>query len=118
MNRRFPRSLLSLSILSALVLPPMALAQDATPAAAQQATSSQDATELDTVTVTALRQSLETAQSLKQDATMVVDSIVAEDIGKLPDNSVADALQRVTGVQIAQGNQGETTSVVIRGLPN
>ncbi|WP_251277076.1 TonB-dependent receptor plug domain-containing protein, partial [Enterobacter hormaechei] len=48
----------------------------------------------------------------------VVDSIVAEDIGKLPDNSVADALQRVTGVQVAQGNQGETTGVVIRGLPN
>ncbi len=125
MNRRFPRSLLSLSILSALVLPSLALAQDATSgtaadASAQpaQTTSSQEATDLDTVTVTALRQSLETAQSLKQDAAMVVDSIVAEDIGKLPDNSVADALQRVTGVQIAQGNQGETTSVVIRGLPN
>jgi len=124
MNRRFPRSLLSLSILSALALPALAGAQDASPdAAAQQGQSAApampaDVTELDTVTVTALRQSLQTAQTIKQDSDMIVDSIVAEDIGKLPDNSVADALQRVTGVQIAQGNQGETTGVVIRGLPN
>ncbi|MEL1264450.1 TonB-dependent receptor [Pseudoxanthomonas putridarboris] len=116
-----PRSLLSLSILSALTLPALALAQDntantqATPA---QTPPSQEATTLDTVIVTALRQSLQTAQTIKQDADMVVDSIVAEDIGKLPDNSVADALQRITGVQVAQGGQGETTSVVIRGLPN
>ncbi|MCX7512802.1 TonB-dependent receptor [Frateuria sp. STR12] len=73
---------------------------------------------LSQVTVTPLRQSLESAQSLKRDARMVVDSIVAEDIGKLPDNSVADAMQRITGVQIAQGFQGETSSVVVRGLPN
>ena len=123
---RLPRSLLSLSILSALALPAMAPAQEAPtdPAAAQQAPAAapdagpQEATELDTVTVTALRQSLETAQTIKQSSDMIVDSIVAEDIGKLPDNSVADALQRVTGVQIAQGTQGETTGVVIRGLPN
>ncbi|HZX76901.1 TonB-dependent receptor [Lysobacter sp.] len=123
MNRRFPRSLLSLSILSALMLPHLALAQDA-PAQQPAATSqdqagAQQATDLDTVVVTAsLRESLQTAQTIKQDSDMVVDSIVAEDIGKLPDNSVADALQRVTGVQIAQGNQGEATNVVIRGLPN
>ncbi len=124
MNTRFPRSLLSLSILSALMLPTLTMAQDSTAGAgvqqapADQDPASQDATNLDTVVVTALRQSLQTAQAIKQDADMVVDSIVAEDIGKLPDNSVADALQRVTGVQIAQGGQGETTSVVIRGLPN
>ena len=75
-------------------------------------------TDLSGVVVTPLRNSLESAQSIKQDARVVVDSIVAEDIGKLPDNSVADALQRITGVQVAQGFQGETTSVVIRGLPN
>jgi TonB-dependent receptor len=78
----------------------------------------QTATNLSGVTVTPLRNSLQSAQSLKQDARVVVDSIVAEDIGKLPDNSVADAMQRITGVQVAQGFQGETTSVVIRGLPN
>ncbi len=78
----------------------------------------QKATELQGIVVTSLRSSLQSAQSIKQNSRMIVDSIVAEDIGKLPDNSVADALQRVTGVQIAQGFQGETTSVVVRGLPN
>ncbi|MBN6151007.1 TonB-dependent receptor [Xanthomonas sp. AmX2] len=111
MNRRFPHSLLSLSIFSALLLPALAHAQ-------QTAAASPTTTDLDAVTVTALRQSLETAQNIKQSSDMIVDSIVAEDIGKLPDNSVADALQRITGVQIAQGSQGETAGVVIRGLPN
>lgn len=80
--------------------------------------STQNAVNLSGVVVTPLRESLRSAQALKQDSRMVVDSIVAEDIGKLPDNSVADAMQRITGVQIAQGFQGETSSVVIRGLPN
>jgi TonB-dependent receptor len=78
----------------------------------------QAATNLSGVTVTPLRDSLKSAQSLKQDARMVVDSIVAEDIGKLPDDSVADAMQRITGVQVAPGFKGETEQVVIRGLSN
>ncbi|MGA0587799.1 TonB-dependent receptor [Dyella sp. KRB-257] len=77
-----------------------------------------NAVNLSTINVTPLRSSLESAQEIKRDARMVVDSVVAEDIGKLPDNSVADALQRVTGVQVAQGFQGETSTVVVRGLPN
>ena len=86
--------------------------------APQTQASTQNAVNLTGVTVTPLRDSLKSAQSIKQDSPLIVDSIVAEDIGKLPDNSVADALQRVTGVQVAQGFQGETSSVVIRGLPN
>lgn len=71
------------------------------------------------VTVVGIRASLQSAQAIKQQSEMVVDSIVAEDIGKLPDISVADALQRVPGVQVAQqGQGGETDTVVIRGLPN
>ena len=73
---------------------------------------------LSAVNVSPLRSSLESAETIKQNSRMIVDSIVAEDIGKLPDNSVADAMQRITGVQVAQGFQGETSSVVIRGLPN
>ncbi|PWK92425.1 TonB-dependent receptor [Fulvimonas soli] len=87
-------------------------------AATATETSAQNAVNLSGVVVTPLRESLQSAQTIKQDARMIVDSIVAEDIGKLPDNSVADAMQRITGVQIAQGFQGETSSVVIRGLPN
>ena len=88
------------------------------PATSGTEASSQNAVNLSGVVVTPLRESLQSAQSIKQDSRMIVDSIVAEDIGKLPDNSVADAMQRITGVQVAQGFQGETNSVVIRGLPN
>jgi len=107
-----PHVSLRLSILSMLLIPTLVLAQEA------PTSTDEEMTTLDTVMVTALRYSLHTAQVIKQEADVVVDSIVAEDIGKLPDNSVADALQRVTGVQIAQGGQGEATTVVIRGLPN
>lgn len=80
--------------------------------------------QLEEVIVTGVRQSIEDAQVIKQDAAQIVDAIVAEDIGKLPDNSVAEALQRVTGVQITR-SRGEAASspaipsgVLIRGLPN
>src|SRR3569623_1289882 len=70
-----------------------------------------------TIVVTGIRASLATAQRIKRNADAVVDSIVAEDIGKLPDNTVSDALQRVTGVQV-QHAAGETQNVLIRGLPD
>ncbi len=72
---------------------------------------------VDTVVVTGVRASLETAQELKKQSSQVIDSIVAEDIGKLPDNNVADALARVTGIQIRR-DSGEANAVLIRGLPN
>lgn len=72
---------------------------------------------LEEVLVRGVRGSIISAQAVKMQSQQVVDSIVAEDIGKLPDNSVAEALQRVTGVQIARQN-GEASTVVVRGLPN
>jgi TonB-dependent receptor len=67
------------------------------------------------IVVTGVRASLNSAIAKKRDATQIVDSIVAEDIGKLPDNNVAEALQRITGVQISR-NQGEGSGIAIRGL--
>ncbi|WP_434213370.1 TonB-dependent receptor [[Pseudomonas] boreopolis] len=75
----------------------------------------QDATQLDTVQVTGTRSSVTKAQLVKQNAEQIVDSIVAEDIGKLPDNNVAEALQRISGIQISR-NYGEGSSIAIRGL--
>jgi TonB-dependent receptor len=72
---------------------------------------------LEEVVITGVRASLDNAQELKKRSNQVVDSIVAEDIGKLPDNNVADALARVTGVQIRR-DSGEASVVLIRGLPN
>lgn len=73
------------------------------------------ATQLDTVQVTGTRSSVTRAQQIKQNAEQIVDSIVAEDIGKLPDNNVAEALQRISGIQITR-NYGEGSTIAIRGL--
>lgn len=67
------------------------------------------------IVVTGIRASLRSAQARKRDAAQIVDSIVAQDIGKLPDVNVAEALQRITGVQISR-NQGEGSGIAIRGL--
>jgi outer membrane receptor protein involved in Fe transport len=67
------------------------------------------------IVVSGVRASLSSAIGIKRNSTQIVDSIVAEDIGKLPDNNVAEALQRVTGVQITR-SQGEGSGIAIRGL--
>jgi TonB-dependent receptor len=63
-----------------------------------------------------IRRSLEEAAQIKQNSLQIVDSIVAEDIGKFPDPSTAAALQRVPGVQVTVGNDNEIGGVRIRGL--
>lgn len=81
-------------------------------ALAQQTTS----VELEEVVVTGVRESLVQGLQNKREATQVVESIVAEDIGKLPDNNVIEALQRISGVQITNRGGGEADGIVIRGL--
>ncbi len=88
-----------------------------TPASTVAAKSGEEPVALDQYTVTSVRASLATALEIKQNAPEFVDSIVAQDIGKLPDNTVADALQRVPGIQVSR-SAGEANTVVIRGLPN
>lgn len=68
-----------------------------------------------TIVVTGFRQSLAEARNLKRNSTQFIDAIVSDDIGKLPDNNVAESLQRVSGVQLERG-QGEGSNVQIRGL--
>lgn len=68
------------------------------------------------IVVTGIRQSLARAAEIKRTATNVVDSIVAEDIGKLPDITTASALQRVPGVQVVVGGNNEIVGARIRGL--
>ncbi|MFC3156309.1 TonB-dependent receptor [Gilvimarinus japonicus] len=71
---------------------------------------------LEEVIVRGVRQSQAAAIDIKRDSDRIVDSIVAEDIGKLPDLTITDSLQRVTGVQInREANEG--TSLNIRGMP-
>ncbi len=66
--------------------------------------------------VTGIRAAQATSVNIKRDAVSVVDAISAEDIGKLPDVTITDSLQRITGVQIRR-SAGEGSSLNIRGLP-
>src|SRR5690349_10793480 len=75
------------------------------------------AQEAETVTVTGVRASVNNALEIKQNAGQIIDSIVAEDIGKLPDSTLVESLQHVTGIAILRNNV-EPTVVLIRGLPD
>lgn len=112
-------------------------AQDA-PAPPAAASASADAkkqgnkeeNQLEAVVITGQRRALESRQSIKKNADEVVDSLVADDIGKLPDKSVTEALQRLPGITIdrtmaADKNKAgdaiehfsaEGSTVAIRGL--
>src|SRR3546814_1573128 len=58
------------------------------------------------------------AADIKREAVQVVDAIVAQDIGKLPDPTTAAALQRVPGVQVSVNRNNELGDVRVRGLPD
>lgn len=81
-----------------------------------QSQSTPTSEELEEVVVVGLRASLEAAAEIKQQSDLVVDSIVADDIGKFPDNTTAGALQRVPGVQVVVGDNNEIVSPIIRGI--
>ncbi|WP_152625271.1 TonB-dependent receptor plug domain-containing protein, partial [Cellvibrio sp. OA-2007] len=67
------------------------------------------------VVVTGVRGAQEKAIDVKRNSAQIVDSVAAEDIGKLPDTTIADSLQRITGIQIQRsGGQGSVVSV--RGM--
>jgi TonB-dependent receptor len=80
---------------------------------------------LDGVTVSGIRASLESAQSLKQNASQIVDSVTATDMTALPDRSVTETLQRISGVTVdhfladndPDHPSSEGSGVLIRGLP-
>lgn len=122
------------SALALLIAAPTAWAQDAQVPAAGQGTSAtgtpapegqvpvnpvevgnEDLGE--DIVVTGLRRSLETAAAIKRNSDAIVDAIVAEDIGKLPDTFASSALARVSGVNVTRA-AGESAGVTVRGLPD
>ncbi|MFK8049375.1 MAG: TonB-dependent receptor [Halioglobus sp.] len=70
---------------------------------------------MEEVVITGIRGSLTRAMDIKRDASGVVDSISAEDIGKFPDLNVAESLQRISGVSIDRSG-GEGQAITVRGL--
>lgn len=113
--KQFSRKKLYLACLQGIVATALTsqvalAAEPATKAAAEA-----PADEIEVIQVTGLRGSLFEAVNRKRFSDVVSDTIVAEDIGKMPDRNVAEALQRITGVSIAR-DDGEGTSVTIRGI--
>jgi TonB-dependent receptor len=92
----------------------MALADDQSQAASQSTTQKSD--ELSEIVVTGYRASLQSALDAKRDSYLPIESVQPEDIGKMPDQNVAESLQRLPGVQIDRGQAGQGTSVLIDGL--
>ena len=74
-----------------------------------------DATELQTVTVTGIRAGIESAISVKRDSNSIVEVVSAEDIGKLPDVSIAESIGRLPGLA-AQRVAGRAQVISVRGL--
>lgn len=106
----------------------MVLALTVAPSAASAQTNPQDEAtpnivetepepEGEDIVVTGLRRSVQSAQNLKRNADQIVDAIVAEDIGKLPDITASASLARISGVQVTRA-AGEAADVQVRGLPD
>lgn len=86
----------------------------------QPASQSDSQSQLQEIVVSGIRYSVEKSLQLKKQAVGTIDVITAESIGKLPDKNVADALQRVPGVNVssASGTEGafdEADRVSMRG---
>ena len=83
-------------------------------AAAQTSTQAADASQ--TITVTGIRRGIESAINVKKNADGVVEAISSEDIGKLPDTTIAESLARLPGLTVQRNNKGAGTNVSVRGL--
>ncbi|MEZ5465783.1 MAG: TonB-dependent receptor plug domain-containing protein, partial [Lysobacteraceae bacterium] len=73
------------------------------------------AKELGTIQVSGIRYGIESAIDVKQSSTSIVEAVSAEDIGKLPDVSIADSIARLPGIT-AQRDRGRARDIHIRGL--
>lgn len=84
----------------------------------------QDAAMPEVVVVTGRRAAIQSAVRLKENAEQIVDAVIADDAGKLPDNSITEVLQRVSGVTITHFSavndpdhySVEGSGVAIRGM--
>ena len=116
--------LFSTTALAAALFATPAFAQDVPPppppnpdAAATQGTPAAAADTGPEIVVTGLRRSLQSAQNIKRSSVQIVDAVVAEDIGKLPDITVSETAARIPGIQVERF-AGEASRVLLRGLDN
>ena len=96
----FHLSILSLSIFAAI----SQAAEPTTPAESEE------------VIVTGYKGSLQSATNAKRESTALIESVFAEDIGKFSDSNIAEAINRMPGVQINRDPFGEGVNISVRGL--
>ena len=116
-----PRPVAAAAAIAALAAMGAAQAQVQPPApAASEAKADAKARDadqtLERVEVTGTRASLQRSLSLKRSASGVQDSISATELGRFPDDNVADSLSHITGVSISRTAGGEGQKVSVRGL--
>jgi outer membrane cobalamin receptor len=85
--------------------------------------ASTDQSSLSEIVVTGRRQAIESADELKKNSESIIDTVNADDAGKLPDVSITEVLQRIPGVTITRWGdpdhfQAQGTGVQVRGLSN
>ena len=83
--------------------------------AGAQVPAAASADAIEEVVVTGFRHSIETSIATKRESVAIVEAVSAEDIGKLPDTSIADAIARLPGLA-AQRIDGRPSAISIRGL--
>ncbi|MXO84509.1 TonB-dependent receptor [Altererythrobacter aurantiacus] len=104
-------------VLAAGMAPSAALAQEANPVDTDIADEDEavEATPENVIIVSGFRQSLETAVAEKRNSDLILESVTAEDIGKLPDDSIGESIARLPGVT-SQRLNGRANVIAIRGL--
>ncbi len=106
------RTALSLAIAIALGLPGVAMAQQEE--VPKESAKAAEAADLEEVIVTGVRAGIEDAIQVKADLQSISEVISAEDIGKLPDTSIADAISRLPGIT-TQRAEGRASAISLRG---
>jgi TonB-dependent receptor len=133
-GRGIARRPLAVACIAALMMSGVAVAQDATPPPAKPADHAQPSqtppdqadqakkkpapgqvSNLQEVVVTGIRGSIESSIRAKQNSDSIIEAISAEDIGKLPDASIAESLARLSGLA-TQRVDGRANVISIRGL--
>ena len=72
---------------------------------------------MNTVVVSGIRRGIEAAISIKKNSSSIVEAISAEDIGKLPDSSIAESIARLPGVTAQRSRaSGKAADISVRGL--
>ncbi len=109
------------ALVTAVALSAPAFAQDATQASGTEVTTANQAPVTETnkdgtvVVVTGIRRGIESAINVKKRSDDIVEAVSAEDIGKLPDQSIAESIARLPGVA-AQRLDGRAQEISVRGL--